>query len=163
MSNRLSAAWLAVAAACTATPAVEQAAAPPAPPDTAAIRAELQALNDQIAAGYVAGDVAAVAAAYADSAIAEFQGFPSAIGRPAIDSAFARYFAATKIKVAEITLGSVNVTSAATATATGNYHAFEETAGKPVHQWWRWVAAYEKQPDGKWKTSYIMAFADSTR
>ena len=90
-------------------------------------------------------------------------GLPSAIGRPAIDSSFARYFAATKIKVAEITLGSVNVTSAATATATGSYHAFEETAGKPVHQWWRWVAAYEKQPDGKWKTSYIMAFADSTK
>ena len=164
MSNRtVLAAWLALAAACTATPAVEQAAAPPAPPDTAAIRADIQALNDQIETSYLAGDAAAVAGAYADSAIAEFQGFPSAIGRPAIDSLFARYFASTKIKVAEINIGSLNPTSPETATATGTYHGFEETAGKPVHQWWRWVAAYEKQPDGKWKTSYIMGFADSTK
>ena len=163
MPNRLSAAWLALAAACTATPAVEQAAAPPAPPDTAAIKAELQAQVDQIEALYLAGDAAGVSGTYADSAIAEFQGFPSAIGRPAIDSTFARYFAGNKLKVAEVTLGSVNATSAMTATATGTFHAFGDANGKPLHQWWRFVAAYEKQADGQWKTSYIMAFADSTK
>ena len=41
--------------------------------------------------------------------------------------------------------------------------AYVEVDGKPLHQWWRWVAAYEKGPDGQWKTSYIMAFADSTK
>ena len=164
MFNRTAlSAWLALAAACTTTPAVEQAAAPPAPPDTAAIRAELQAQVDQTESRYVAGDAAAVAGSYADSAIAEFQGFPSAVGRPAIDSTFARFFASNKIKVAEITLGSVNATSAMTATATGTYHSFADVEGKPLHQWWRWVAAYEKGPDGQWKTSYIMAFADSTK
>lgn len=156
-------ALLALAAACTTTPAVEQAAAPPAPPDTAAIRTELQAQLDQTESRYVAGDAAAVAGSYADSAIAEFQGFPSAVGRPAIDSAFARFFASNKIKVAEITIGSVDVTSAMTATGTGTYHSFGDVEGKPLHQWWRWVAAWEKQADGQWKTSYIMAFADSTR
>jgi ketosteroid isomerase-like protein len=156
-------AWLVLTTACTAGPAVEQAAAPPAAPDTAAIRAELEASMDQTEARYMAGDAAGVAGSYADSAIAEFQGFPSALGRPAIDSTFARFFASNKIKVAEITMTSVDVTSAMSATATGTYHSFGDVDGKPLHQWWRWVGAYEKQPDGQWKTSYIMAFADSTK
>ncbi len=154
-------AWLVVLAACNA-PAVETAAAPPAP-DTAAIRTELQALLDRTEASYLAGDAAAVAATYADSAIAEFQGFPTAIGRPAIESSYAQYFAANQLKVAEMTIGSVSPTSPATAATLGTYHSFGESAGKPVHQWWRNLVAYEKGADGQWKISYIMAFVDSSR
>jgi ketosteroid isomerase-like protein len=164
MPNRIAlAAWLALAAACTTTPAVEQAAAPPPAPDTAAIRSELQALHAQLTARYLAGDAAGVAASYADSAIAEIQGSPSAIGRPAIDSVFAGYFARNKLKVAEVGIGAIDATSPATATALGTYHSFGDADGKPLHQWWRWVAAHEKQADGAWKISYIMAFADSTK
>jgi ketosteroid isomerase-like protein len=164
MTNRTAlTAWLALTAACTATPAVEQAAAPPAPPDTAAVRTELQTLSDQLEARYLAGDAAGVAANFADSAIAEFQGFPSATGRPAIESTYTTFFASNKLKVSEINLGPIDATSPATATALGTYHSFGDSNGKPLHQWWRWVAAYEKQADGAWKISYIMAFADSTK
>ena len=104
--RRLKLAGLVAFTACNA-PAVETAAAPPAP-DTAAIRTELQALSDRTEASYLAGDAAAVAATYADSAIAEFQGFPTAIGRPAIESSYAQYFAANQLTVAEITIGSVS-------------------------------------------------------
>lgn len=158
---RLMLAGLVAFAACNA-PAVETAAAPPAP-DTAAVRTEIQALLDRTEASYLAGDAAAVAATYADSAIAEFQGFPTAIGRPAIESSYAQYFAANRLKVAEMTIGSVSPTSPATATTLGAYHSFGESAGKPVHQWWRYLAAYEKGADGQWKISYIMAFVDSSR
>jgi ketosteroid isomerase-like protein len=153
--------WLAVLAACS-PPAAEQAAEPMAP-DTAAIRAELRAMSDRNQASYLAGDAAGVAANFADSAIAEFLGFPTAVGKAAIESTYVAYFAANKLTVAEIGIDQVSSTGPDRASALGTFHSFGESAGKPVHQWWRYVAAHTKGADGQWRISYIMAFPDSTK
>lgn len=145
-------------------PAAEQAAQPAAAaPDTAAIRAELRAAADQSQSQYLAGSAAGVAGMFAADARAEFQGFPSAVGRAAIESTYVAYFAANKLQVAEINLTAINATAPDRATALGTFHSFGEMSGKPVHAWWRYAAAYQKESDGQWRTTYIMAFPDSTK
>lgn len=156
--------FLLLAAVLACAPPAEQAAAPAvAPPDTAAIRAELRAMSDQVQAQYLAGSASSVAASFTEDARAEFQGFPSAVGRAAIESLYVGYFSTTKLSVAEVTLGGVNATAPDAATALGIFHSFGDVSGKPTHAWWRFAAAYRKEADGQWRTSYIMAFPDSTK
>ncbi len=156
------AAFLFFAAALACTQPAPQAAAP-APPDTAAVRAGLRTSADQTQALYLAGNAAGVAALYTADARAEFQGFPSAVGRAAIESTLVGYFAANKLSVAEITIGEVGAPADDRATALGIFHSFAQSDGKPVHAWWRYAAAYRKEADGVWRISYIMAFPDSTK
>jgi ketosteroid isomerase-like protein len=143
--------------AAVATTAQGQAA----PPDTAAIRAALNATSAKLNAAYLAGDAAAVVMFFTDDARAEYYGFPSAAGHAAIQSAYETYFKANKLKVAETTINGVNVLNADLVTAGGTHHTFG--SGKPAHAWWRWAAAYRKGADGEYRISYIMAFPDSTK
>lgn len=76
--------------ACSA-PAPEEAAAPEeiattvaAEPDMAAIKAEIQSLEDAWAAAENAGDVTALLAFYADDAVSMGGGSPMAVGKAAI-------------------------------------------------------------------------------
>lgn len=161
MSRFLLAATAAALVAC-AQPAPEQAAAPPAPPDTAALRATLVAMGDELTKAYLAGDAAAIAAHFTDDARAEFYGFPSAAGRAAIQSTYTTYFQTEKLQVAEYVFGDVNPLNADLATAGGSFHSFAP-ASKPAHAWWRWAAAYRKGADGQYRISYVLAFPDSTK
>lgn len=161
MSRFLLAATAAALVACT-QPAPEQAAAPPAPPDTAALRVTLVAMSEQLKTAYLAGDAAAVASHFTDDARAEYAGFPSAVGRAAIQSTYDTYFKANKLTAAEWTFGDVAALSADLATAGGTYHAYAPEA-KPAHAWWRWAAAYRKGADGQYRLWYSIAFPDSTK
>lgn len=143
--------------AAVATTAQGQAA----PPDTAAVRAALNATSAKLNAAYLAADAAAVAMFFTEDARAEYYGFQSAVGRAAIQSAYETYFKAAGLKVAETTVNAVNVLNADLATAGGTYHSFG--SGKPAHAWWRWAAAYRKGADGEYRITYIMAFPDSTK
>ena len=130
-------------------------------PDSAAVRSSLNAANTRMSASYLSGDAAGVAGFFTDDARAEYAGFPSAVGRAAIQALYEGYFKANKLTASESVIGAVNVLSADLVTAGGTYHAFGN--GTPKHAWWRWAAAYRKGADGEYKISYIMAFPDSTR
>jgi ketosteroid isomerase-like protein len=149
---------LALAALATA-PTASSAQAP----DTATVRAGLNALTAKLVTAYLAGDAATMASLYTEDARAEYAGFPSAVGRTAIQSTYLEYFKANKLKVWESTIGDVNSLSADLATAGGTVHSFGDTNGKPVHMWWRWAAAYRRGADGEYRISYVMAFPDSTK
>ena len=148
---------LAAIALGIARPASSQSAAAP---DTAAIRAALNAATTKMNAAYLAGDAAAVAALFTEEARAEYAGFPSAKGRAAIQATYEGYFKANKLTVAETTIRAVGALNENLVTAGGTYHSFGN--GKPKHAWWRWAAAYVKGADGEYRISYIMAFPDST-
>jgi len=115
----------------------------------------------KLEAAYLAGDAAGVAALYTEDARAEFSGFASAVGRGQIQSTYATYFKANKLKVSKSEVLQVNSVTAEIASALGTYHSFG--SGKPAHAWWRWAAAYRKGADGQYLISYIMAFPDSTK
>ena len=132
-----------------------------AKPDSATVRAALNATFTRMSAGYLAGDAAAVAGFFTEDARAEYAGFPSAAGRAAIQALYEGYFKANKLTVSETTIGRVNVLTPDLVTAGGTYHAFGN--GTPKHAWWRWAAAYRKGADGEYRISYIMAFPDSTK
>ena len=132
-----------------------------AKPDTAAVRAAVNAASAKLNAAYLAGDAAAVAGLFTEDARAEYAGFPSAKGRAAIQSTYDTYFKSNKLTVAETTIMEVNALTPDLVTAGGTYHSFGN--GKPKHAWWRWAAAYRKGADGEYRISYIMAFPDSTK
>ncbi len=160
--SRLSLAAIAAALVACAQPAPEQAATPPAPPDSAALRVTLVAMSEQMKTAYLAGDAAAIAGHFTEDARAEYAGFPSAAGRAAIQSTYEAYFQANKLTVAEWTFGDVNPLTDEVATAGGTYHSYAP-ASKPAHGWWRWAAAYRKGADGQYRMSYVIAFPDSTK
>ena len=81
-------------------------------PDSATVRAALNAAFTRMSAGYLAGDAAAVASFFTEDARAEYAGFPSAVGRAAIQTLYEGYFKANKLTVAESTIGTVNVDDA---------------------------------------------------
>jgi uncharacterized protein (TIGR02246 family) len=146
-----------------ATKAPEQAAAPAPPlPDSATVRTALNALADQYEAAEVAGDPAQVAALFTDDARTEFQGFPAAVGRAAIEEQSKQAFAAQKVLEMTIETQGVNVVAPAIATAGGIAIALAEVEGKKGKMWWRWAGAY-RNVGGQWKFSYLMAFQDSTQ
>jgi len=132
-----------------------------AKPDTAAVRAAVNAASAKLNAAYLAGDAAAVAGLFTEDARAEYAGFPSAKGRAAIQSTYDTYFNSNKLTVAETTIMEVTALTPDLVTAGGTYHSFGN--GKPKHAWWRWAAAYRKGADGEYRISYIMAFPDSTK
>jgi ketosteroid isomerase-like protein len=151
---------LAVSAIVSAASAHAQAA-PASKPDTAAVRAALNAQTDKLTAAYLAGDAVTVAGLFTDDARAEYAGFPSAVGRAQIQSTYETYFKANKLKVAKSDILVVESVTADLATAGGVFHSFGN--GKPAHAWWRWSAAYRKGADGQYRIAYIMAFPDSTK
>ncbi len=72
---------------CQQTPEAPVAAATvetPAPPDMAAIKAEIQGLTTAYAVAHTAGDAAAVAAFYSDDAVTMGDDMPATMGKAAI-------------------------------------------------------------------------------
>src|SRR5262245_46584626 len=130
-------------------------------PDTATVRAALNAQLAKLETAYLAGDAVAVAGMFTEDARAEYFGFPSAVGRAQIQSTYETYFKANKLKVSKSDIVAVQSVTADMATALGTYHSFGN--GKPAHAWWRWTAAYRKDADGQYRIAYIMAFPDSTK
>ena len=150
-----------VAACAPAPKPVEQVAAP-VMPDTAAVHTALNALDDQYEAAEIAGNPAQVGALYTDDARTEFQGFPSAIGKAAIEAQTAQAAAAQKVLEMEIITGGVSVVGPAMASAGGTAVQLVEVKGKKTKMWWRWAGGY-RNVGGQWKLSYLMAFQDSTK
>ncbi|MCH6235844.1 YybH family protein [Cognataquiflexum rubidum] len=86
---------LALFSVACSSPAPEEAAAPEemaptvvAEPDMAAIKAEIQALEDAWAAADNAGDIPALLAFYSDDAVSMGSGTPVAVGKAAIQKEF---------------------------------------------------------------------------
>jgi uncharacterized protein (TIGR02246 family) len=83
----LMAACLLMLAACQQTPETPVATATveaPAPPDMAAIKAEIQAIENDWAKASNARDVATIVAFYADDAVSMADDMPMAVGKAAI-------------------------------------------------------------------------------
>jgi len=76
--------FAAFAAAILLTVSCKQVAQEPAKPDLAAIRTEIQAMEDAYAAGLKAKDANAVIAYYADDAISMVNNAPIAVGHDAL-------------------------------------------------------------------------------
>jgi ketosteroid isomerase-like protein len=131
--------------------------------DTAAVRVAITAQAQKYTTAALAGDAVTIATLFTEDARAEYAGFPSAVGRAAIQALYEGFFKANKIKVWEDTIRQVNAPSADIVSAGGNVHSFAEENGKPVHAWWRYSAAYKKGADGLYRIAYIMAFPDSTK
>lgn len=83
-TTRFSFLFAALAAATLLTASCKPAAQEPAKPDLAAIRTEIQALEDAYAAGLKAKDANAVIAYYADDAISMANNAPIAVGHEAL-------------------------------------------------------------------------------
>jgi uncharacterized protein (TIGR02246 family) len=90
-----------------------------AKPDTAAVRAAVNAASAKLNAAYLAGDAAAVAGLFTEDARAEYAGFPSAKGRAAIQSTYDTYFKSNKLTVAETTIMEVTALTPDLVTAGG--------------------------------------------
>lgn len=150
---------LAAALVLTAPAAAQQAAAP----DTAALRAALQAFTDRYAGLAKAGDVAGLAATFTEDGTAAYYGFPTTSGRAGLQALYSGLLAVQKVTAADGAVISANQVMPGLATALGTYHEMLDSAGTVLHAWWRWAAAYRQAPDGQWLISYIMAFPDSTK
>ncbi len=83
-STRFSFLFAAMVAIAVSTTSCQQAAKEPAKPDMAAIRTEIQALEDAYAAALKAKDANAVLAYYAEDAVSMVNNAPAASGRDAL-------------------------------------------------------------------------------
>lgn len=138
---------------CQQTPEIPVAAASvevPAPPDMAAIKAEIRTIEDAWAAASNAKDVATIVGFYADDAISMNDDQPMLVGKAAIQKAIEEEMAKHKENrtVAFETLdlyGDENrVTEVGKTTVTDN------ATGKVVYGG-KYMAVWEKR-DGKWLT-----------
>ena len=146
-------------AACYGPARQETAAA--AAPDTAAIHMAVQALGDRFETNALAGNAAAVASDFTEDGRAEFYGFPSAVGRAAVEGLYTTYFGSNKVTASEVTTQAVSATGPDLASARGVTSVTAEAGGKTSTTHWRWAAAYRKGADGQWRVSYIIGFPDS--
>lgn len=148
---------------CLAACGYQSGAPAAAAPDTAAVHAELNALADQYEIALKAGDAGAIAGHFTDDARVEFQRFPSAVGRPAIQAQHVERFAAQKVLEIEINTQAVSAPAADRASGRGTAVQTVEMGGKRSQEWWRWVAGYRKAGEGPWQLTFLMGFMDSTR
>lgn len=164
MRNRLFAVLL-IAGACA--PAPEAPAGLPAEmtatPDTAAVRAAVEATGTRWAEFAVAGNAAGIAGLFTEDGTAAFFGFPTTTGRAAIEAMMGALFAAVKVTAAQTTVQAVAVPAPGVATALGTYTETVDSSGVTISTWYRWAAAYRQGADGQWLTTYDIAFPDSTK
>lgn len=153
---------LAVLLACSGEVAKDDAAAAPAPPDTAALRVELASLTDAYGAAVLAGDAAALNALYTDDATVEITAVPTLTGRAAIMSADSASFAQGKPSEWSATVRSTVPIGNGNVAQTGSWSDATPMGGKTVRRAGRWISAAQKGTDGKWRISYLMAMIDST-
>jgi ketosteroid isomerase-like protein len=121
----------------------------PAPPDMAAIKAEIQALETAYAVAHTAGDAAAVTAFYSDDAVTMGDDMPSVAGKAAILKDFEDSYAKRKKKrtmsfeVLEVFGDENRVTEIGKSTG-------KDETGKVVYTG-KYMAIWEKR-NGKWLT-----------
>ena len=121
----------------------------PAPPDMAAIKAEIQALESAYAVAHTAGDAATVASFYSDDAVTMGDDMPAVTGRAEIQKEQEKFYAKRKNKrtvsfeVLEV-FGDEN-----RLTEIGKSIGKDET-GKVVYTG-KYMAIWEKR-NGKWLT-----------
>lgn len=150
---------MAILSACAPQP-VEQAAAPAV--DTAAAQAAVADLWQRWATADTAGDAAALADMVADSAQMDMRGFPRLVGR-------AGYAAAVGPMMKEIDYTSMAITPERTTVVSnelvyqfGSFTEGSTVKKKKMMEYGRYATAVRKFPDGKWRTAYLIGFADST-
>lgn len=133
------------APAATATSEV----AAPAPPDMAAIKAEIQALESAYAVAHTAGDAATVASFYSDDAVTMGDDMPAVTGRAEIQKEQEKFYAERKNKrtvsfeVLEVFGDENRVTEIGKSTG-------KDETGKVVYTG-KYMAIWEKR-NGKWLT-----------
>ena len=151
-----------VGAACT-QPAQEAAAPPPAAPDTAAIRTAINAAADEFETHLTGGHASAVAGLFTEDATAVFYGFPTTVGRPAIESLYTGLLGAMKVTEFNVNVMDVGAPDSDRATALGTAYEAADSSGKLRRTWYRWAASYRRGEDGQLRLSYLIAFPDSMK
>jgi ketosteroid isomerase-like protein len=150
----------AVVGAC-AKKAEETAAAPPAV-DSAAVRTAIADAWQRWIAADTAGNVAALAAMWGDSARADIRGMPPIMGRAAAQAAFETMLKEGKINAESVTPDMTIPIANDLVYQNGNYTETVTTKGKTATEYGRYALALHKDTDGQWRWAYVMAFADST-
>lgn len=150
----------AVVGAC-AKKAEETAAAPPAV-DSAAVRAAIADAWQRWIAADTAGNVAALAAMWGDSARADIRGMPPIMGRAAAQAFFQTMFKDGKVNAESVTPDMTIPISNELVYQNGDYTETVTTKGKTSTEYGRYALALHKDADGQWRWAGVMAFADST-
>lgn len=145
-------------------PPAPPAAAVATPPDTAAIRAELDQLWAAYGAADTAGDVATLAGFYTENARIDFMGGPPIVGLEAITSTLQAIFATNKYSGLGVVPERTTARESTTAYQVGRWWESYTVKGKRQQtDYGRYAAAYTKGADGRWRAAYFMGFTDSTR
>ena len=130
--------------------------------DTAAAKAGLDSLRARFIRMQLAGDTGIVSL-YTDDATVDLYGVPRAKGKAAIAAATKMDFGMRKYTVSEINPIATTVRTNDAGSEIGTYHDMHDVKGKKDHEWGRYVVGFMKGTDGNWRTSYLMAFPDSTK
>jgi hypothetical protein len=147
------------------TTACQPAPAPVAatPPDTAAVRAELDQLWGRYAEIVVARDAEGYRTLYTDNGRIDMQGFPPLVGLDQILGLVATAFSENTYQSLVVTPIS---TAAPDSTLAYQYGTFVETytpTGKPAQtDYGRYGAGLVRGPDGRWRITYLIGFRDSS-
>ncbi len=130
--------------------------------DTAAAMAGIDSLRVRFMRMQLAGDTSIVNL-YTDAATVDLYGVPRAKGKAAIAAATKMDFGMRKYTVSEITPIATTVRTNTGGSQIGTYHDMHDVQGKKDPEWGRSVVGFVKGSAGNWRTSYLMAFPDSTK
>jgi len=153
---------LLAAAIAACAPRVEDQAAAPMAVDTAAVQAAATGFWPRWIAAATTGDTAAMGALLADSVRIDSKGLPPVLGRAGWMTVFETMLKGMKVESEAITPEQTTAVSNELAYQTGDFVETTTTAGKTQTEYGRYAAAIRKDPDGQWRLSYVMSFADST-
>jgi uncharacterized protein (TIGR02246 family) len=125
----------------------------PQPEQKRDVAADIKAINvlrDQFAAAYNSSDAAAVAAYYADDAIAMLPNQAAIKGRQAIQAMLEAYFKENAAKIAHTPLETQ--VAGDWAYERGNLTVnVTPKSGKPMEESIKYLVIMKRQPDGSWK------------
>ncbi len=161
MSNRSTLSGLAVmlaAAACS--PPADQAAAPAV--DSAAVIAAAGDLWQRYIAADTSANVTAQMEMIGDSIRIDARGMPPILGKAAWQATLETMRKTTRVTSLSITPDMTIPVSNELVYQNGSYVEQMTTDGKSTMEYGRYATAMRKYPDGQWRFSYVMAFADST-
>ena len=123
---------------------------------------ELAKLDDDWSKAAGKKDADAVASYYADDAIAYPPGEPMAVGRAAAKKVWAAYFADPTFSISWTTVHAEVSKSGDFGYTTGTYQdSFKGSDGKSVTEKGKYVCAWKKDKDGKWKAIHDIWNTDS--
>jgi uncharacterized protein (TIGR02246 family) len=144
--------------------ACAQPAPAPPPVDEAAVRSGVNAVWTAYTDALLAENAEGVLALYSEDAYLDFKDMPPLEGRAALAEAMAPLLAANDYTALTIMPTTTYVVSDSLALQAGTYH---ETWNTPADRTTtaahgRWAAGLAREPDGRWRINYLMAFTDST-